>query len=254
MARKRSLDGGPAVADEILRAAAKLFYTRGYGAVSTRDIAQEVAISSSTIYHHYVNKQEILHAIIKRFMIDFTETILPPLLEDDRSPAARITEAVRTHLEFSQARRPEPHQIGDGFHPQTRSVAGHQARDGTPLQCPEDQKDRGRLGAADPFLGPVQHETLRAPREVRHQRLHRAAGTRLRQGEGPDQLPVARRGSQRRRCSSEPHLRSTMDTMAWTVRTPVKAGDPLPKASFSKPNVTMSHPWPPNSGGRLPPK
>jgi len=107
MARKRSLDGGPAVADEILRAAAKLFYTRGYGAVSTRDIAQEVAISSSTIYHHYVNKQEILHAIIKGFMIDFTETILPPLLEDDRSPAARITEAVRTHLEFSQARRPE---------------------------------------------------------------------------------------------------------------------------------------------------
>ena len=66
--------------------------------------------------------------------------------------------------------------------------------------------------------------------------------------------PVARAGSQRRRCSIVPHLRSTMDTMAWTVRTPVKADDPLPNASFSKPNVTVSHPWPPYSGGRLQPR
>ena len=36
-----------------------------------------------------------------------------------------------------------------------------------------------------------------------------------------------------------------METMAWTVSTPVKDDDPLPKASFSKPNVTMSHPCPP---------
>lgn len=107
MARKRSLDGGPAVADEILRAAAELFYTRGYGAVSIRDIAQDVAISSSTIYHHFVNKQEILHAVIKRFMVDFADAIVPPLLVDERPAAARIADAVRTHLEFSQARRPE---------------------------------------------------------------------------------------------------------------------------------------------------
>ena len=36
-----------------------------------------------------------------------------------------------------------------------------------------------------------------------------------------------------------------METMAWTVSTPVKEDDPLPKASFSKPKVTMSHPCPP---------
>ena len=36
-----------------------------------------------------------------------------------------------------------------------------------------------------------------------------------------------------------------MDTMAWTVSTPVKEEDPLPMASFSKPNVTMSQPCPP---------
>src|SRR5207245_1347545 len=51
-----------------------------------------------------------------------------------------------------------------------------------------------------------------------------------------------------------PHLRSARDTIAWTVRTPVKADDALPKASFSKPNVTISHPWPPYSGGRLQPR
>src|SRR5262245_55782063 len=42
--------------------------------------------------------------------------------------------------------------------------------------------------------------------------------------------------------------------MAWTVSTPVNADDPLPRASFSNPNVTTSHPCPPCSGGSMPPR
>jgi hypothetical protein len=42
--------------------------------------------------------------------------------------------------------------------------------------------------------------------------------------------------------------------MVWTVNTPANEEDPLPKASFSNPNVTVSHPCPPCSCGRLQPK
>src|ERR1035441_2349675 len=66
--------------------------------------------------------------------------------------------------------------------------------------------------------------------------------------------PLARRGSHFCFCSTLPHFSSDMETIVWTVSTPVNDEDPLPNASFSKPNVTVSHPCPPYWGGRLQPK
>src|SRR5438552_13297027 len=45
--------------------------------------------------------------------------------------------------------------------------------------------------------------------------------------------PLAKGGSHRSFCALVPHLRSTMDTMDWTVSTPAKEQDPLPRASFN---------------------
>ncbi len=57
----KSLTAGTDVAEEILVAAASLFYERGYDATSIRDLALVAGISSSTLYHHFTNKQEILY-------------------------------------------------------------------------------------------------------------------------------------------------------------------------------------------------
>ena len=57
--------------------------------------------------------------------------------------------------------------------------------------------------------------------------------------------PWASIGIHFRICSALPHFSRALETMVWTVSTPVKDEDPLPNASFSKPNVTVSHPCPP---------
>ena len=107
MARKRSLDDGPVLREAIMDASAVLFYERGFGATSIRDIAEAVGISSSTMYHHFTNKQDILHACVARFMGDFVAATVPTLRDPARSPTERIREMVRLHLEISDDRRVE---------------------------------------------------------------------------------------------------------------------------------------------------
>ncbi|MGY4648006.1 TetR family transcriptional regulator [Mycobacterium sp. URHB0021] len=105
MARKKSLTEGIDVAQQILTAAAPLFYERGYDAASIRELALQVGITSSTLYHHFANKQEILYAVIGTFMRDFNATVIPILRDGRRSPVDRLTDVVRLHLTMSDERR-----------------------------------------------------------------------------------------------------------------------------------------------------
>ena len=57
--------------------------------------------------------------------------------------------------------------------------------------------------------------------------------------------PLASGGSQVSLWPGVPHFRSAMDTIACTVRTPVRDEEARPKASFSNPKVTISHSMPP---------
>ena len=107
MARKRSLDGGPAVAPLILDQAAQLFYSKGYEQASIRDLAESAGISPSTVYHHFENKQEIAYQVIIRFMRDFNGVTIPVMRNPEHTVLLRITEAVRLHIEISDKRRPE---------------------------------------------------------------------------------------------------------------------------------------------------
>jgi AcrR family transcriptional regulator len=107
VARKKSLDEGRVPREEILQRASRLFYERGYGATSIRDIAEAVGLSSSTMYHHFASKQDVLYAIVSRFMTDFVEATVPVLRDTSISPAERIRRIVRLHIEISDDRRPE---------------------------------------------------------------------------------------------------------------------------------------------------
>jgi AcrR family transcriptional regulator len=107
MARKRSLDEGPVLRGKIMERASVLFYQRGYAATSIRDIADAVGISSSTLYHHFTNKQEVLHAIAMNFMTDFVAETTVVLQDTSRTPTERIRDTVRLHLTISDHRRPE---------------------------------------------------------------------------------------------------------------------------------------------------
>jgi AcrR family transcriptional regulator len=49
---------------EIVDAAARLFFTRGYGGTSVQDVADEVGILKGSLYHHIDAKDDLLVAVI----------------------------------------------------------------------------------------------------------------------------------------------------------------------------------------------
>ena len=52
--------------DAVLRAAAKLFTTRGFKGTSLDDIAASLGVTKPTLYHYIANKEEILFACVQR--------------------------------------------------------------------------------------------------------------------------------------------------------------------------------------------
>lgn len=88
----------------IMDVAARLFRERGFDAVSIRDLGSALGMSSSTLYHYFQNKQEILYAITRRFMSDFNEALIP--LADGPAPAReRLCLMIAEHIRFVYRRR-----------------------------------------------------------------------------------------------------------------------------------------------------
>lgn len=107
MARNLGLDDGVDIADRIRVEAAQLFHHRGYGLTAIRDIAEAAGISSSTMYHHYRNKQDVLFAISSHFMTEFNAALLPILTDPARPPRQRLDAVITRHLTISNERRTE---------------------------------------------------------------------------------------------------------------------------------------------------
>jgi AcrR family transcriptional regulator len=91
----------------ILSRAATLFSERGYHAVGIRDLAEAVGLSTSTLYHYYATKQDILFAIISRFLEEFTGRQVAGLRDTEVAPAERLARAVDTHVELTVTRSEE---------------------------------------------------------------------------------------------------------------------------------------------------
>jgi AcrR family transcriptional regulator len=95
------------MADEILSSAAALFSRRGYHAVGIRELADAVGLSTSTLYHYYSTKQDILYAIIARFLREFTEKLVAGLSDPAVPPRRRLEQAVTDHIILTVTRREE---------------------------------------------------------------------------------------------------------------------------------------------------
>ncbi|NJD60475.1 MAG: TetR/AcrR family transcriptional regulator [Anaerolineales bacterium] len=71
---------------EILGAAERLIYTRGYEQVSIQDILRELKISKGAFYHYFDSKQALLEAIIERMASQVLQ-LLQPILQDEHLSA-----------------------------------------------------------------------------------------------------------------------------------------------------------------------
>jgi AcrR family transcriptional regulator len=91
-------------ADSILETSARLFFERGYGSVSIRDIGAAAGVSSSTLYHYFADKQEILYAITERYSREFTAA-MREVADRPARPVDRLHALVAAQVRFQHARR-----------------------------------------------------------------------------------------------------------------------------------------------------
>jgi AcrR family transcriptional regulator len=94
-------------AEDILSRAAGLFSQRGYHAVGIRDLAEAVGLSTSTLYHYYATKQDILFAIVSRFLGEFTTRLVAVLRDAAVPPRERLERAVTEHVRLTVTRSEE---------------------------------------------------------------------------------------------------------------------------------------------------
>ena len=90
---------------QVLKTATRLFTERGYEAASIRDLAAELAIRPSSLYHHFPGKQDILFTICFGMQRDFNARVLPAL--SSGTPEEAIRRTIREHILFSQRRKGE---------------------------------------------------------------------------------------------------------------------------------------------------
>lgn len=75
--------------DHILKTAAKVFAEEGYHRASVSQVAKACAISKANIYHYYSSKEDILFAILERYLRDLRDRICALSL-DALSPPERL--------------------------------------------------------------------------------------------------------------------------------------------------------------------
>ena len=102
----RATLGGTLRIDQVLESATRLFTEKGYEAASVRDLAAELEIRPSSLYHHFPGKQHILFAICMRMQTDFNAEVMPELLAN-RPPDEAIASAVRRQVLFGHRRKGE---------------------------------------------------------------------------------------------------------------------------------------------------
>ena len=85
---------------EILEAAVRLFYEKGYASTSMIEIAAELGMSGSSIYRHFESKQELLEIAIR----ESATTKLSQTQEEIMTiakPAARVDAIVKMFIEIN---------------------------------------------------------------------------------------------------------------------------------------------------------
>jgi len=86
--------------EKLIEVACNLFATRGFRGTSIRDIARDMNMSISNIYHHFGNKEGLLLEILKHASFQLTER-LHRIEEKDLDPLERFRFMLHAHLCFS---------------------------------------------------------------------------------------------------------------------------------------------------------
>ena len=85
---------------EIIRVAAKLFKSKGYSAVTMRDLAKAMDIKAASLYNHISSKQAILQDIIIAIAEDFT-TGMQNIMNSDTNSIGKLEQIISLHVKIA---------------------------------------------------------------------------------------------------------------------------------------------------------
>ncbi len=86
--------------EEIIATATRLFYEKGYTAVSMRDIATAMNIKAASLYNHIKSKQEILSEIILKVAEEFT-TGMENVVGETSSAIKKMEKVIELHIDIT---------------------------------------------------------------------------------------------------------------------------------------------------------
>lgn len=86
--------------EEIIVTASRLFYEKGFSAVSMRDIASEMDIKAASLYNHIKSKQEILSDIILKVAKEFTQG-MENVVTANISAIKKVEKVIELHIDIT---------------------------------------------------------------------------------------------------------------------------------------------------------
>jgi TetR/AcrR family transcriptional regulator, cholesterol catabolism regulator len=84
---------------EICRAAARVFYEKGYDGASMQDIAAAVGLTKAGLYHHVGSKDRLLFEIMNYGMDILDEMVLQKVKDID-DPAEKLRQTIAGHVDL----------------------------------------------------------------------------------------------------------------------------------------------------------
>lgn len=107
MARSAKEDAQSARRSEILAAARRLVYTKGYEQMTIQDILDDLQISKGAFYHYFDSKGAVLNALVERMVADEVLPLIMPIVQDPNlSAVEKLERYFDTGLRWKSAQKP----------------------------------------------------------------------------------------------------------------------------------------------------
>ena len=90
---------------QIVNAACRLFFKKGYHRTTIREIALASGMSMGQLYHYISSKDDVLFLTYKQMQMIWYEHLVKSGVEDIEDPLDRLTRAVRLTLDFARRNR-----------------------------------------------------------------------------------------------------------------------------------------------------
>jgi AcrR family transcriptional regulator len=141
---------------DVLAAATKVFYDRGYEGASVQDVADELGILKGSLYHYIRTKEDLLFRLFEDVHEQVDEILDDLEAEDIEDPLTRLSEYIRRQVDYNLANLERIaiyyHDMGSLTGARLEEVAKARRRhDRFVTRCIRDAQERG---LSDPEVDP----------------------------------------------------------------------------------------------------